>query len=169
MTTEIILHYRPYENDPTQLSKIAEKVIQDFPTRPQSRFIPWFPYDGSRLPVKPKRSLPAFQRGRERCETVLDRFRTRGEIPELRLRSRSVGVSASSEKAAVDAVALVGSAGSPCTAAEAIRERKKKNTRGDPGVSPLPTVIVPERFYLCSKTLQDTLKTLTSHSLSDGK
>ncbi|XP_062068103.1 shieldin complex subunit 3 [Lepus europaeus] len=58
MTTEIILHYRPYESDPTQLPKIAEKAIQDFPTRPLSRFIPWFPYDGSKFPVKPKRSPP---------------------------------------------------------------------------------------------------------------
>uniref|UniRef100_A0A8D1ERN0 Trafficking protein particle complex subunit 13 n=1 Tax=Sus scrofa TaxID=9823 RepID=A0A8D1ERN0_PIG len=58
MTTEVILHYRPYESDPTHLPKIAEKVIQDFPTRPLSRFIPWFPHDGSRLPIKPKRSPP---------------------------------------------------------------------------------------------------------------
>ncbi|XP_029798195.1 shieldin complex subunit 3 [Suricata suricatta] len=58
MTTEVILHYRPYESDPTQLPKIAEKALQDFPTRPLSRFIPWFPHDGSRLPLKPKRSPP---------------------------------------------------------------------------------------------------------------
>lgn len=58
MTTEIILHYRAYESDPTQLLKIAEKAIQDFPTRPLSRFIPWFPHDGSKLPLKPKRSPP---------------------------------------------------------------------------------------------------------------
>ncbi|XP_004678315.1 PREDICTED: uncharacterized protein LOC101620916 [Condylura cristata] len=58
MTTEVILHYRPNESDPTQLSKIAEKVIQDFPTRPLSKFIPWFPHDGSKLPLKPKRSPP---------------------------------------------------------------------------------------------------------------
>ncbi|XP_007951051.1 shieldin complex subunit 3 [Orycteropus afer afer] len=58
MTTEVILHYRPYENDPTQLPKIVEKVIQDFPTRPLSRFIPWFPYDGSKLALKPERSPP---------------------------------------------------------------------------------------------------------------
>ncbi|XP_040836799.1 shieldin complex subunit 3-like [Ochotona curzoniae] len=55
MITEITLHYRPCENDSAQPSKIAEKVIQ-------VRFIPWFPYDGSRLPVKPKRSLPALSR-----------------------------------------------------------------------------------------------------------
>ncbi|XP_074241490.1 trafficking protein particle complex subunit 13 isoform X2 [Saimiri boliviensis] len=58
MTTEVILHYRPYESDPTQLPKIAEKAIQDFPVRPLSRFIPWFPYDGSKLPLRPKRSPP---------------------------------------------------------------------------------------------------------------
>lgn len=58
MTTEIILHYRACESDPTQLLKIAEKAIQDFPTRPLSRFIPWFPHDGSKLPLKPKRSPP---------------------------------------------------------------------------------------------------------------
>ncbi|XP_051028256.1 shieldin complex subunit 3 [Acomys russatus] len=58
MTTEVILHYRPYENDPTQLAKIAEKAIQDFPTHPPSRFVPWFPQDGSRLPLKPKRLPP---------------------------------------------------------------------------------------------------------------
>lgn len=58
MTTEVILHYRPYESETTQLPKIAEKAIQDFPTRPLSRFIPWFPHDGSRLPLKPKRLPP---------------------------------------------------------------------------------------------------------------
>lgn len=58
MTTEVILHYRPYERDPTQLPKIVEKAIQDFPTRPLPRFIPWFPHDGSRLPLKPERSPP---------------------------------------------------------------------------------------------------------------
>ncbi|XP_066098314.1 shieldin complex subunit 3 [Saccopteryx bilineata] len=58
MTTEVILHYRPYESDPTQLLKIAEKAIQDFPTRPLSRFIPWFPHDGTKLPLKPKRLPP---------------------------------------------------------------------------------------------------------------
>lgn len=58
MTTEVILHYRPYENDPTQLAKIAEKAIQEFPTHPLSRFVPWFPQDGSKLPLKPKRLPP---------------------------------------------------------------------------------------------------------------
>ncbi|KAM9103822.1 shieldin complex subunit 3 isoform 1-T2 [Megaptera novaeangliae] len=58
MTTEVILHYRPYESETTQLPKIAEKAIQDFPTCPLSRFIPWFPHDGSRLPLKPKRLPP---------------------------------------------------------------------------------------------------------------
>ncbi|XP_058165349.1 shieldin complex subunit 3 [Dasypus novemcinctus] len=62
MTTEVILHYRPFENNPTKLSKIAEKAIQDFPTRPLSRFIPWFPYDGSKLLLKPKRSPPVISR-----------------------------------------------------------------------------------------------------------
>ncbi|XP_054434399.1 shieldin complex subunit 3 [Pteronotus mesoamericanus] len=58
MTTEVILHYRPHESDPTQLLKNAEKAIQDFPTHPLLRFIPWFPYDESKLPLKPKRSPP---------------------------------------------------------------------------------------------------------------
>ncbi|XP_055968621.1 shieldin complex subunit 3 [Sorex fumeus] len=58
MTAEVILHYRPYESDPTQLPKIIEKAIQDFPTRQPSRFIPWFPHDGSKLPLKPERSPP---------------------------------------------------------------------------------------------------------------
>lgn len=58
MTREVILHYRAYESDPTQLLKVAEKAIQDFPTHPLSRFIPWFPHDGSKLPLKPKRSPP---------------------------------------------------------------------------------------------------------------
>ncbi|KAM5264533.1 shieldin complex subunit 3 [Ctenodactylus gundi] len=58
MTTEVILHYRPNESDPTLLPEIAEKAIQDFPTRPLSRFVPWFPHDGSKLPLKPKRSPP---------------------------------------------------------------------------------------------------------------
>nr|XP_023401277.1 uncharacterized protein FLJ26957-like [Loxodonta africana] len=58
MTTEVILHYRPYESDPTQLPKIVEKAIQDFPTRQLSRFIPWFPHDESKFVLKPKRSPP---------------------------------------------------------------------------------------------------------------
>ncbi|XP_006871046.1 PREDICTED: uncharacterized protein LOC102822760 [Chrysochloris asiatica] len=59
MTTEVILHYRPYESDPTQLPKIIEKVIQDFPARRLSRFIPWFPHAGSnKLALKPKRAPP---------------------------------------------------------------------------------------------------------------
>lgn len=58
MTTEVIVHYRPYESDPIQLSTIAEKIIQDFPVRPLSRFIPWFPHEGSKLPLKPKRLPP---------------------------------------------------------------------------------------------------------------
>ncbi|XP_044628460.1 shieldin complex subunit 3 [Equus asinus] len=62
MTTEVIFHYRPYESDPTQLPKIAEKAIQDFPTRPLSRFIPWFLHDGSKLPLKPKKSPPVISK-----------------------------------------------------------------------------------------------------------
>lgn len=58
MATEVIVHYRPYESDPIQLSKIAEKILEDFPLRPLPRFIPWFPYDGSKLPLKPKRLPP---------------------------------------------------------------------------------------------------------------
>ncbi|XP_006899434.1 PREDICTED: uncharacterized protein LOC102849574 [Elephantulus edwardii] len=57
MTTEVILYYRP-ESDPTQLPKITEQVIQDFPTRPLSRFIPWFPHDRSKFILKPERSPP---------------------------------------------------------------------------------------------------------------
>ncbi|XP_049624773.1 shieldin complex subunit 3 [Suncus etruscus] len=58
MTTEVILYYRPNETDPTQLPKIIEKALQDFPTRPQSSFIPWFLHDGSKLPLRPGRSPP---------------------------------------------------------------------------------------------------------------
>lgn len=58
MTTEITLHYRPHETDCTQLPRIIERLIQDFPTRPLPRFIPWFPHDGSHLPLKPERPPP---------------------------------------------------------------------------------------------------------------
>ncbi|XP_029324275.1 shieldin complex subunit 3 [Mus caroli] len=68
MTTEVILHYRPYENDPKQLAKIAENVIQDFPTHPLPRFIPWFPYDESKLPLKPERLPPVISE--EAAESV---------------------------------------------------------------------------------------------------
>ncbi|XP_048224256.1 shieldin complex subunit 3 [Perognathus longimembris pacificus] len=68
MTTQVILHYRPYEYDCTHLPKIAEKAIQDFPTHPLSRFIPWFPHDGSKLPLKPK-GLPPVISG-EAAENV---------------------------------------------------------------------------------------------------
>nr|XP_044994843.1 shieldin complex subunit 3 [Jaculus jaculus]XP_044994844.1 shieldin complex subunit 3 [Jaculus jaculus] len=76
MTTEVILHYRPHESDPKQLLKIAEKAIQDFPTRPLSRFIPWFPHDGSKVPLKPK-GLPPVICGEaaenvKQCLTISD-------------------------------------------------------------------------------------------------
>ncbi|KAM6224925.1 shieldin complex subunit 3 [Rhynchocyon petersi] len=58
MTTEVILYYRPCESDPTQLPKITEQVLKEFPTRPPSRFIPWFPHDGSKLALKPGRPPP---------------------------------------------------------------------------------------------------------------
>ncbi|XP_063114329.1 shieldin complex subunit 3 [Cavia porcellus] len=83
MTTEVILHYRPYESDPTQLPKIAEKAIQDFPTRPPSRFIPWFPHDGSKLPVKPKRSPPVIS------EKVAEDVKQHLTISEHSIKSQS--------------------------------------------------------------------------------
>ncbi|XP_045141061.1 shieldin complex subunit 3 isoform X5 [Echinops telfairi] len=58
MTTEVVLHYRPYESDPTQLAKLIEKAIHDFPARPLPRFVPWFPPDRTKLALKPKRSPP---------------------------------------------------------------------------------------------------------------
>ncbi|XP_036349675.2 shieldin complex subunit 3 [Ochotona princeps] len=164
MTTEIILHYRPCENDPTQLSKIAEKVIQDFPTRPQSRFIPWFPYDGSRLPVKPKRSPPAISR-----EAVEDVKRSL-TIFEQEVNSPSydctVGLLEFQPRLtrrpsmlwrSLDVQAPPGQLQEP---SEQGQQRKRRAW----SVS-LPSSQCPGEILPLSKKLQDTLKTLSLHSL----
>ncbi|XP_027719269.1 shieldin complex subunit 3-like [Vombatus ursinus] len=58
MSTEVVLYYRPCESDPTRLYKVAEEAINEFPSRPLLRFIPWFPNDVIKLPLKPKRLPP---------------------------------------------------------------------------------------------------------------
>lgn len=163
MTTEIILHYRPYENDPTQLSKIAEKVIQNVPSRPQSRLIHslvsiWWVPTSSKTPAISRDAVEDVKRS-----LILDHFWTRGDIPELWLYSRSVGVSASSERAAVDAVTLTGCAVFLWTAAEAIRARKTAQAEILECLTSQQSV--NWEILLLSPKLQDTLKTLNLHSL----
>ncbi|XP_074056381.1 trafficking protein particle complex subunit 13 isoform X6 [Macrotis lagotis] len=58
MSTEVVLYYRPCESNPTRLYKIAEEAINEFPTRPLLRFIPWFPNNIVKLALKPKRQPP---------------------------------------------------------------------------------------------------------------
>ncbi|XP_044525293.1 shieldin complex subunit 3-like, partial [Gracilinanus agilis] len=58
MSTEVVLYYRPCENEPTRLYKVTEEAINEFPTRPLLKFIPWFSNDIIKLPLKPKRLPP---------------------------------------------------------------------------------------------------------------
>ncbi|XP_056680838.1 shieldin complex subunit 3 [Monodelphis domestica] len=58
MSAEVVLYYRPCENEPTRLYKVAEEAINEFPTRPLLKFIPWFSNDIIKLPLKPQRLPP---------------------------------------------------------------------------------------------------------------
>lgn len=164
MTTEVILHYRPYESDPTQLPKIVEKAIQDFPTRPLSRFIPWFPYDGSKLPLRPKRSPPVISR--EAAEDVKQYL----TISEHDAKSHNYDCT-------VDLLEF-----QPClkkqhlTSSHALKEQTnsgnlgkqsekgKQHNRRSWSIS-LPSNNCTERVSPLSKKLQDSLKALNLHSL----
>uniref|UniRef100_A0A8C8S1Q1 Trafficking protein particle complex subunit 13 n=1 Tax=Pelusios castaneus TaxID=367368 RepID=A0A8C8S1Q1_9SAUR len=55
---EVVLHYRPFQNDLTKLQKLAEETLKEFPIQQLPRFIPWFPNDSHKLPLKPKRQPP---------------------------------------------------------------------------------------------------------------
>ncbi|XP_058587210.1 shieldin complex subunit 3 [Neofelis nebulosa] len=165
MTTEVILHYRPYENDPTQLSKIAEKALQDFPTRPLSRFIPWFSHDGSKLPLKPKRSPPVIS---EEAPEDVKLYLT---ISEHDVKSQSYDCTIDllefqpnlkKEKHLIQSHTLneQTNSGNLDKQSEKGRQHKKRFW----SVS-LPNSNCTENIFPLSKKLQDSLKALNLHSL----
>ncbi|XP_060091892.1 shieldin complex subunit 3 [Heteronotia binoei] len=55
---EVVLHYRPWQKDPTVLQKITEEALKEFPVRKLPSFRPWFPSHSCKLPFKPKRRPP---------------------------------------------------------------------------------------------------------------
>nr|XP_056704550.1 shieldin complex subunit 3 [Euleptes europaea] len=55
---EVVLHYRPWQKDPTILRKIAEEALKEFPVRQPPSFRPWFPNHSCKFPFKPKRRPP---------------------------------------------------------------------------------------------------------------
>lgn len=55
---EVVLHYRAWQKDLPILQKITEEALKEFPVRQLPRFIPWFPNDSVKLPLKPKREPP---------------------------------------------------------------------------------------------------------------
>ncbi|KAM9252980.1 shieldin complex subunit 3 [Dugong dugon] len=162
MTTEVILHYRPYESDPTQLPKIAEKAIQDFPTRPLSRFIPWFPHDGSKLALKPKKSSPVISEEAaedvKRHLTILDvksqsydctvdllEFQPNLKIKKHLIQSHTLGEQTNPGN-------LDKQSG-----------KEKRHLKRSWSVS-VPNSNCPEKILPLSKKLQDILKSLNLHS-----
>ncbi|XP_051888608.1 shieldin complex subunit 3 [Pristis pectinata] len=54
---ELVVHYRPNQ-DCSELSEIAERLLEDFPQRTLPRFTPWFPNNLRSLPLKPQKSPP---------------------------------------------------------------------------------------------------------------
>ncbi|XP_042310026.1 shieldin complex subunit 3 [Sceloporus undulatus] len=56
---DVVMHYRTWQKDSALLQKIAEEALKEFPLRQLPRFIPWFPHDLCKLPLKPKREPPA--------------------------------------------------------------------------------------------------------------
>ncbi|NWV01949.1 SHLD3 protein, partial [Upupa epops] len=56
---EVVLHYRPHQRDLIKLQKFAEAAVEEFPIHQLPRFMPWFPNDLYRLPLKPKKQPPA--------------------------------------------------------------------------------------------------------------
>ncbi|XP_029425670.1 shieldin complex subunit 3-like [Nannospalax galili] len=168
MTTEVILYYRPYENDPTQLPKIAEKAIQDFPTRPLSRFIPWFPHDGSKLPLKPK-GLPPVISG-EVAENVKQYL----TISEHSVKSQSYDCTVDllefqpslKKQHLIQSHTLNKQSNSGNLGKKS--EKEKQHKRRSWSVS-LPSNNCPEKICPLSKKLQNTLKALNLHSLHRAK
>ncbi|XP_043447312.1 shieldin complex subunit 3 [Prionailurus bengalensis] len=165
MTTEVILHYRPHENEPTQLSKIAEKALQDFPTRPLSRFIPWFSHDGSKLPLKPKRSPPVIS------EEAAEDVKLYLTISEHDVKSQSYDCTIDllefqpnlkKEKHLIQSHTLneQTNSGNLDKQSEKGRQHKKRFW----SVS-LPNSNCTENIFPLSKKLQDSLKALNLHSL----
>ncbi|KAH0627974.1 hypothetical protein JD844_008598 [Phrynosoma platyrhinos] len=55
---DVVLHYRAWQRDSALLQKIAEESLKEFPVRQLPSFIPWFPNDLCKLPLKPKREPP---------------------------------------------------------------------------------------------------------------
>ncbi|XP_075864169.1 shieldin complex subunit 3 [Microcebus murinus] len=163
MTTEVILHYRSYESDPTQLLKIAEKAIQDFPTRPLSRFIPWFPHDGSKLPLKPNKSPPVISG--EAAEDVKQYL----TISEHDVKSQSYDCT-------VDLLEFQPSLKKQCLIwSHTVNEHtnsgnldkqseKGKQHNGRSWSVSLPNSTCTENVFPLSKKLQDSLKALNLHS-----
>ncbi|CAH6787613.1 Shld3 [Phodopus roborovskii] len=164
MTTEVILHYRPYEKDPMQLAKIAEKAIQDFPTHPLSRFIPWFPQDGSKLPLKPKRLPPVVSR--EAAENV-KQYITISE-PSVKSQSYDCTVDLLEFQPSLKTQHLIQShavneqnnSGSLDRNSGKGKQRRKRSW----SVS-LASKHCSKKIFPLSKTLQASLKTLHLHSL----
>ncbi|XP_076973463.1 shieldin complex subunit 3 [Tamandua tetradactyla] len=169
MTAEVILHYRPYESDPTKLPKIAEKAIQDFPTRPLSRFIPWFPHDGSKLPLKPKRSPPVISRDAAKdvklyltvserdvksqsydCTVDLLEFQ-----PNLKKKKHLIRSYTLNEQT---------NFGNRNTQSEKGKQHLKRSW----SVS-IPSSSCTEHIFPLSKKLQDSLKALNLHTLYRGR
>ncbi|XP_045854830.1 shieldin complex subunit 3 [Meles meles] len=165
MSTEVILHYRPCESDPTQLPRIAEKAIQDFPTRPLSRFIPWFSHDVSKLPLKPKRSPPVIS---EEAAEDVKQYLT---ISEHDVKSQSYDCTVDllefqpnfkKKKHLIQSHSLdeQTNSGNLDKQSEKGRQHKKRFW----SVS-LPNSNCTENIFPLSKKLRDSLKALNLHSL----
>lgn len=164
MTTEVILHYRPHEKDPTQLAKITEKAIQDFPTHPLSRFIPWFPQDGSKRPLKPKRLPPVISR--EAAESVKEYLAI--SEPSVKSQSYDCTVDLLEFQPSLEMQHLLQSrvlneqtkSGTPGSNSGNGKQHRKRSW----SVS-LASKQCPEKSFPLSKELQASLKTLQLHSL----
>lgn len=164
MTTEVILHYRPHEKDPTQLAKITEKAIQDFPTHPLSRFIPWFPQDGSKRPLKPKRLPPVISR--EAAESVKEYLAI--SEPSVKSQSYDCTVDLLEFQPSLEMQHLLQShvlneqtnSGTPGSNSGNGKQHQKRSW----SIS-LASKHCPEKSFPLSKELQASLKTLQLHSL----
>ncbi|NXU48444.1 SHLD3 protein, partial [Turnix velox] len=55
---EVVLHYRPHQRDVIKMQKFAESAVKEFPVRQLPTFIPCFPNDLDRIPLKPKKQPP---------------------------------------------------------------------------------------------------------------
>ncbi|XP_066473866.1 shieldin complex subunit 3 [Tiliqua scincoides] len=75
---EVVLHYRAWQKDPTVLQKITEEALKEFPVRQLPSFIPWFPNDICKLPIKPKRKPPVISI--EEAEQVKQHLATPGAL-----------------------------------------------------------------------------------------